>query len=63
MKSLSFGVNVNLLRTSAFTKAPANSNAIVASVFVGCSNSLGNDKCGDHFNVLLGDSPTSDTPT
>lgn len=40
-----------------FTKVPANSNAIVASVFVGCLNSAHSEKCDDHINVLLGDIP------
>jgi len=54
MKSLTFVSGSNYKTTTVFAKAPANSNAIVGSVFVGCVNSANNGKCGDHFNVVLG---------
>lgn len=54
MKSLTFVSGSNFKTTTAFTKVPANSNAIVGSVLVGCVNSANNGKCSDHFNVILG---------
>lgn len=38
--------------------APLNSNAVIATVFIGCLNKAKNQPCIDRYNtILFGDSP------
>lgn len=41
--------------------APPNSNAVIATVFIGCLNKIKNQSCGiDRYSTLLfGDSPNN----
>ena len=36
---------------------PPNAAALYATIYISCNNNV-NNRCGDHYNVLLGESPT-----
>lgn len=60
-KSLTFTASTNWITTSAFTSVPGNANAIIATVFVYSKKTSADDKGNDHFNVIMGDNPTTST--